>query len=42
LLCGLDELAFLLERGADLKGFLRAKVEAAALDKQPLFRPPVD
>lgn len=41
-LCGLDELALLLERGADLKRYLKAKVEAASLDKQPLFRPLLD
>lgn len=39
LLCELQEIVLLLERERDLAEFLRQKVQAAAIDKEPLFRP---
>jgi len=40
-LCKLEEFVRLLERGTDIGEFLKQKVEAAALDKQPLFHSPL-
>jgi len=40
-LCRLQELVTVLDRGGDLVGFLRAKVNAAIIDKKPWFEPSV-
>lgn len=39
ILCELEELVRLVEQAGSLPGFLRTKVEAAVLDRQPLIRP---
>lgn len=39
ILCELEELVRLLEQAGSLSGFLRTKVEAAVLDRQPLMHP---
>jgi hypothetical protein len=38
-LCELEEIVLLLERGEDLKKFLSEKVRAITLDRNPLHRP---
>lgn len=38
-LCTLQEFVFLLERQLDLKQFLKTKITAAILDKNPLYDP---
>jgi hypothetical protein len=38
-LCAIEELVTLLERGVDLKHFLKAKVNAAITHKNPLHFP---
>lgn len=38
-LCDLAEIVRLMESGADLKQFLKAKINAAILDKNPYFEP---
>jgi restriction system protein len=38
-LCGLEELVLLLEQEEDLRGFLKQKIIAAVLDKNPYHRP---
>ena len=38
ILCGLQELELLLEKGDDLKIFLRKKVNAAIIEKNPYFK----
>lgn len=40
-LCGLQELVRLLEAEGDIKAFLKAKINAAIIDKEPLFEPPL-
>jgi hypothetical protein len=39
MLCELEEIVSLLERSGNLKDFLEAKIAAAVVDKNPLFRP---
>jgi hypothetical protein len=41
ILCGLDELVFLLERGGDLRIYFREKVQAAKIDRNPYHRPSI-
>ena len=38
-LCELEEIVILLEKQSSLKDFLKSKINAAVMDKQPLFRP---
>lgn len=38
-LCTLQEIVRLLERGADLRDFLRAKIQAAIVDRNPFHKP---
>ena len=38
-LCELEEIVILLERQGSLRDFLKSKIEAAAIDKQPFFKP---
>jgi len=38
-LCELEEIVTLLEWGGSLKDFLKAKIDAAVVDKNPLFKP---
>lgn len=38
-LCELKEIVFLLEQEQDLKDFLKAKVRAARIDRNPLYHP---
>lgn len=38
-LCGLSEIVFLLEQERDLTDFIRKKVHAAQIDKNPFFQP---
>lgn len=38
-LCELEEFVILLERQSSLKDFLKLKINAAVMDKQPLFKP---
>jgi len=38
-LCELDEIVLLLERRGSLKEFLKAKINVAALEKKPLYKP---
>lgn len=38
-LCSLQEIVLMLERHLDLKEFLRKKVQAAVMDKNPFFKP---
>jgi restriction system protein len=38
-LCELEEIVFLLERDADVRGYFREKVQAAITERQPLHRP---
>lgn len=40
-LCGMDEVTHVLEAEADLKGYLKAKVQSAIIDKVPLHIPQV-
>ncbi len=41
-LCELKEIALLLEQEKDLKNFLKAKICAAIIDRNPLYRPMLD
>lgn len=38
-LCGLNELVRLLEAEGDIKAFFKAKINAAIIEKEPLFEP---
>jgi hypothetical protein len=38
-LCNIQEIVKLLDREADLKGWLKAKINAAKIHKNPLFDP---
>jgi hypothetical protein len=38
-LCELEEIVLLLEHKQDLKAFLKLKLQAAIMDKKPLFKP---
>lgn len=38
-LCELEELVMLLKQSADMTAFLRRKIEAAVIDRNPLVRP---
>jgi restriction system protein len=38
-LCELEEIVMLLERQMGLKGFLKRKINAAVIEKKPLFKP---
>ena len=38
-LCTLREIMYVLERGDDLREFLRGKINAAVLDKNPFHEP---
>lgn len=38
-LCELEEIVLLLERRAELRDFLKQKVVAATIDKNPLHKP---
>jgi restriction system protein len=38
-LCDLREIILLLEQGGDLKGLLKRKVDAAIMERNPLFQP---
>jgi len=38
-LCKLEEIVLLLEQERDLKTFLKAKINAAIIDKNPLYEP---
>ena len=39
ILCNLEEFVLLLEQDRDLKEFLKTKIQAAMIDKNPLFKP---
>jgi restriction system protein len=39
ILCELEEIVILLEQQGSLQEFLKAKIQAAVMDKQPLFKP---
>lgn len=39
ILCKLEEFVFLLEQDADIKEFLKAKINAAITHKNPLYEP---